>query len=342
MKFCKRKFLEFRLTDHDGRTIFQTKYTVQASADEIRDIIHRDLDHLARGRTENCLKEEEDRHYPMEGMEEDMDDLDYGRNDDEPEPDPDSHDQPVDLSCMRASVIRHGTTERHPPRSRSPIKSSRSNMSTPTKRFFAHPHSQPGSPRASPVSFMRQRMNPPLFVLNPAGMDDLPQLMQPLEMSSPTSRIHHVHSTRLMDCITGYTPTPNGESPTSCPDLDDKMDVRRSYACSFPECNKMYKKSSHLKAHIRTHTGEKPYACSWDGCDWRFARSDELTRHFRKHTGDKPFKCQFCDRAFARSDHLALHLKRHPDGANSERRQSAESAASGSFSHSYSMLRHSP
>ena len=55
----------------------------------------------------------------------------------------------------------------------------------------------------------------------------------------------------------------------------------RKYQCSEPGCGKIYSKSSHVEAHHRTHTGQRPYVCST--CSASFTRSDELARHARRH-----------------------------------------------------------
>lgn len=87
--------------------------------------------------------------------------------------------------------------------------------------------------------------------------------------------------------------------------------VPKSFPCTYEGCTNVYLRSSHLKVHIRKHTGEKPFKCTHPGCTWSFRRSDELSRHKRCHSGFKPYTCSECEKSFARSDHLSKHTKVH-------------------------------
>lgn len=134
--------------------------------------------------------------------------------------------------------------------------------------------------------------------------DDAQEMNTAMEGSiNPTNRRVRRVACTCPNCRDGEGRTANG---------------KKIHVCHVTGCGKVYGKTSHLRAHLRWHTGERPFVCNWLFCGKRFTRSDELQRHRRTHTGEKKFSCKQCGKRFMRSDHLSKHVKTH--GNNSARK----------------------
>ncbi|PNP53697.1 hypothetical protein THARTR1_05821 [Trichoderma harzianum] len=70
-----------------------------------------------------------------------------------------------------------------------------------------------------------------------------------------------------------------------CPAGDQgNMDKLKKYTCEWRSCNRKglpHASGYALKAHMRSHTREKPFYCYLPECDRSFTRSDALAKHMR-------------------------------------------------------------
>ncbi|XP_077148039.1 zinc finger protein 354A-like isoform X1 [Ranitomeya variabilis] len=87
----------------------------------------------------------------------------------------------------------------------------------------------------------------------------------------------------------------------------DQTTMAKQYKC--PYCEKSFLRSTQLREHERTHTGERPYQCL--KCPKSFSRSTQLKDHQRTHTGERPFQCTECGKTFTHSSNLIHHRRTH-------------------------------
>lgn len=84
-----------------------------------------------------------------------------------------------------------------------------------------------------------------------------------------------------------------------------QLEPDRPFPCGV--CGRKFIRATHLRRHMRIHTGEKPFACHI--CGRRYARGDYLRAHIHAHRRDKIHKCKHCGEVFHDLTRFADHCR---------------------------------
>lgn len=94
-----------------------------------------------------------------------------------------------------------------------------------------------------------------VLVSSPVGQGTVMFVVPQSSMSQPQpgpQSVVTLGNTKLLPLAPAPVYMPSGQSGGAA---QADFSRRRNYVCNFPGCKKTYFKSSHLKAHLRTHTG---------------------------------------------------------------------------------------
>ena len=88
---------------------------------------------------------------------------------------------------------------------------------------------------------------------------------------------------------------------------------KRTYACTFKGCLRVYQSLDTLNRHMKTHSNDRKHRCVH--CGKEFSFTHHLKEHIRVHTGEKPYVCKYagCSKKFKQTGEFSAHKKTHKD-----------------------------
>jgi len=88
-----------------------------------------------------------------------------------------------------------------------------------------------------------------------------------------------------------------------------KKEAKKKFPCDI--CGRRFSRPSHMRRHMRIHSGEKPYSCHI--CKRPFARSDYVESHVLSHRRNKEHSCFVCSEVYHDLVRFSSHCQSHSD-----------------------------